>query len=469
MLLEILSDFQISIPELGPRRRAHPPDRAADLQQHARAHRGAQAPLPVPVARLPAVEHELAIVKLHTPDLSDQVAAKLVEVVAMVRELDLKKPPSIAESIDWARALLLLGADDIDAQMFKRDDVGDRQAPHRPRHRSPSALASSSRERPVGPAPEPAVAWQPAVGSPGSAPARIADAQLIGFRGAARARASRSAPPSCWTPSTALAEVPWTMREDFREALAATLAKSPEDRRVFELVFERFFFRAAEARRHADREGVRGAGQPGEGEGDGGGQRRRPRPRRAARAIAARDRRTATRARCATSPGWRSPRSDARRGLGRDRRRRAAHPPLARACAPSRSPSCPRSDPRRDGLPRERLRRFEQLLRRELERGQIERTRQLPPSRPLNELDRSLPSGPLQDLAAVHRVVAQLKRRLATQGNEQRGRRRHAPSTCAARCAPRCRPAACPSSCKLPPAAARAARRSSCCATSRPA
>jgi uncharacterized protein with von Willebrand factor type A (vWA) domain len=57
---------------------------------------------------------------------------------------------------------------------------------------------------------------------------------------------------------------------------------------------------------------------------------------------------------------------------------------------------------------------------------QIERTQQLPAARPLNELDRALPSGPLQDLAAVHRVVAQLKRRLATQGHETRGHRRHA-------------------------------------------
>src|SRR4051794_19364500 len=45
----------------------------------------------------------------------------------------------------------------------------------------------------------------------------------------------------------ALGEVPWTVPDDFREALAATLAKSPEDRRVFDLVFDRFFFRAAEA------------------------------------------------------------------------------------------------------------------------------------------------------------------------------------------------------------------------------
>jgi MoxR-like ATPase len=66
----------------------------------------------------PALEHELEIVRMHTPDLPQTVARKLVEVVGMVRDLDLKKPPSIAESIDWARALLLLGVKDIDAQTF---------------------------------------------------------------------------------------------------------------------------------------------------------------------------------------------------------------------------------------------------------------------------------------------------------------------------------------------------------------
>src|SRR5947208_16610102 len=55
-----------------------------------------------------------------------------------------------------------------------------------------------------------------------------------------------------------LGEITWTEPEDFREALAATLAKSQEDRRVFELVFERFFFRAVEIA--ASREGVREEG-----------------------------------------------------------------------------------------------------------------------------------------------------------------------------------------------------------------
>ena len=98
------------------------------------------------------------------------------------------------------------------------------------------------------------------------------------------------------------------------------------------------------------------------------------------------------------------------------------------ACARSPAPPSPAQAPPEDAPPldRDRIRQFEAHLRRELERGLVERTRALPPSRPLTELDRALPSGPLADLAAVHRVVAQLKRRLATQGHEQRGRRRRA-------------------------------------------
>ena len=72
------------------------------------------------------------------------------------------------------------------------------------------------------------------------------------------------------------------------------------------------------------------------------------------------------------------------------------------------------------------MRHFEGHLRRELERALIERNERMPPSRPLAELDRALPTSPSQDLAAVHRAVAQLKRRLATLGHEQRGRRRGA-------------------------------------------
>ncbi len=89
-------------------------------------------------------------------------------------------------------------------------------------------------------------------------------------------------------------------------------------------------------------------------------------------------------------------------------------------------PDLPPDDPRSGGVPRDALRRFEALMRRELERQQVQRSGLLPPARPLGELDRALPSGPLADLAAVHRVVAQLRRRLATQGKQNRGHRHHA-------------------------------------------
>jgi MoxR-like ATPase len=68
----------------------------------------------------PTIERELEIVHLHAPDLDQAVARKLVEVIHMIRSLDLKKPPSIAESIDWARALLLLGAEDVDKAVLER-------------------------------------------------------------------------------------------------------------------------------------------------------------------------------------------------------------------------------------------------------------------------------------------------------------------------------------------------------------
>ena len=226
----------------------------------------------------------------------------------------------------------------------------------------------------------------------------------------------------------ALGEVRWTEESAFREALAATLAKSPEDRRVFDLVFERFFFRAAEAAamERGVREGPAGAGSEDEdGDGITGGEQIDYDNLREQLIQAIRDGdESAMRdlARLAIAAFGR--RGEGSGVLGVDVQR------IRRALGLRSEPGGPVRE--RDGEPppapltRDQIRRFEQHLRRELERAQIERTQALPPSRPLNELDRALPSGPLQDLAAVHRVVAQLKRRLATQGHETRGRKRHA-------------------------------------------
>ena len=118
MLLEVLSDFQISIPELGRiEARTHPivvltSNNSRELTE-ALKRRCLYLWLDYP-----EVEREMEIVRLHAPEIDDRLARRLIEVIHMVRQLDLKKPPSIAESIDWARALLLLGADDIDRDLF---------------------------------------------------------------------------------------------------------------------------------------------------------------------------------------------------------------------------------------------------------------------------------------------------------------------------------------------------------------
>ncbi|MGZ4246640.1 MAG: CoxE, partial [Solirubrobacteraceae bacterium] len=178
----------------------------------------------------------------------------------------------------------------------------------------------------------------------------------------------------------ALTEISWTVQEDFKEALAATLAKSPDDRHTFELVFERFFFRAAEAEASRWEISEAAAGQSGE---------RLDLDLDALRqqiAAALRDGSDAAMrdlARLAIAAFGRGEGSGVL-GVDVQRIRRA----LGLRTEPQ--PDLPPDDPRRDGVPRDQLRRFEQHLRRELERALIERTASLPPKRPLTDLDRAL-------------------------------------------------------------------------------
>ena len=208
----------------------------------------------------------------------------------------------------------------------------------------------------------------------------------------------------------ALEAVPWEREDDFREALAATVAKSQEDRRVFELLFDRFFFQAAESEALGRRIGE-------DRRYDGGERLDLDELREALRRAIAegRDGEMRDLARLAIAAFGRRGEGSGVIGVDVQRIRRALGL-QARGRGSEEDPA----------IDREQIGRFERHLRRELERALIERTQKLPPSRPLAELDRALPTSPAQDLAAVHRAVAQLKRRLATLGHEQRGRRRGA-------------------------------------------
>jgi uncharacterized protein with von Willebrand factor type A (vWA) domain len=209
----------------------------------------------------------------------------------------------------------------------------------------------------------------------------------------------------------AVEHVPWSDRAQFREALAATLAKSQEDRHLFDRVFDRWFFRAAELEA-IEREGIDGEA------GDGGERIDVDELIEMIRQAIADGDEAAMRdlAQLAVAAFGRRGQGSGVVGVDVQRIRRSL----------GLTPGSSGADGAAEDveIDREGLRRFESHLRRELERKLIERTGKLPPSRPLADLDRALPTNPTQDLAAVHRSVTMLKRRLATLGNEHRGRRR---------------------------------------------
>ena len=243
----------------------------------------------------------------------------------------------------------------------------------------------------------------PEPGEPGLAP------QVLRFCDELRSEGVKVGTAEILDAFRALGEVSWSGREDFREALAATLVKSQEDRRVFELVFDRFFFRAVEA--EAVEKGLKETRYQ-------GGDRidldeLRQRIQEAIRAGNDGDMSDLARLAVAAFGGQ----GESSGVIGVDVQR-------IRRTLDLRQQPPGRDGQEGEGLDRQNLRRFEAHLRRELERALIHRTESLPPAKPLAELDRALPGGPLQDLAQVHRVVAQLKRRLATRGHEARGRRR---------------------------------------------
>ncbi len=114
LLLEVLSDFQVTIPELGTLSAARRPfvvltSNATRELSEALKRRCLYLHLDYP-----SPERELEIVRGQVPDLDDRIAGQLVAMVGRLRALDLKKAPSIAESVDWARTLLALQIGDLD-------------------------------------------------------------------------------------------------------------------------------------------------------------------------------------------------------------------------------------------------------------------------------------------------------------------------------------------------------------------
>lgn len=115
-LLEVLSDFQVSVPELGTIQAKHQPMVLLTSNNTRELSEALKRRCLYLYVGYPNLEAELDIVRLKVPDLRPELARQAVAVVQQLRNMDLRKVPSISETLDWARALVALNARDIDEQ-----------------------------------------------------------------------------------------------------------------------------------------------------------------------------------------------------------------------------------------------------------------------------------------------------------------------------------------------------------------
>ena len=117
LLLEILSDFQVTIPELGTVAAVHQPYVVLTSNSTRELSEALKRRCLFLHMDYPEIEREKAFVMAKVPEVPEQLAEQLVRVVRSLRNLELKKAPSISETLDWARTLLALGYDTIDAEI----------------------------------------------------------------------------------------------------------------------------------------------------------------------------------------------------------------------------------------------------------------------------------------------------------------------------------------------------------------
>jgi len=116
-LLEVLSDFQVSVPELGTLRARHVP-LVVLTSNNAREMSDALKRRCLHLyIDFPPVEQELEILRLKVPEISETLARQVVGAVQRIRQIDLKKVPSISETLDWAKALTLLNVEHLDSAL----------------------------------------------------------------------------------------------------------------------------------------------------------------------------------------------------------------------------------------------------------------------------------------------------------------------------------------------------------------
>lgn len=119
LLLEVLSEFQVSIPELGTVQAESRPTVLLTSNNTRELSEALKRRCLYLFIDYPDIEREQAIIRSRVPEVTEHLAEQVSRIVRSVRSIDLKKPPSISEAIDWARTLMLLGVRDVDAETAK--------------------------------------------------------------------------------------------------------------------------------------------------------------------------------------------------------------------------------------------------------------------------------------------------------------------------------------------------------------
>src|SRR5437870_10330087 len=118
-LLEVLSDFQVSVPELGTIRARHIPLVVLMSNNARELSDGLKRRCLHLFLDFPPPAEELQIIRLKVPEIPDRLAHAVVAAVQKIRAMDLRKPPSVSESLDWARSLMILNAQTLDAALVE--------------------------------------------------------------------------------------------------------------------------------------------------------------------------------------------------------------------------------------------------------------------------------------------------------------------------------------------------------------
>jgi MoxR-like ATPase len=118
-LLEVLSDFQVSVPELGTLAAVHIPLVLLTSNNTRELSEALKRRCLYLFIGFPSIDQELAVVRLKVPDLSPKLARQSVELVHALRKMDLRKAPSISETLDWAKALVTLNAKSLDSEILE--------------------------------------------------------------------------------------------------------------------------------------------------------------------------------------------------------------------------------------------------------------------------------------------------------------------------------------------------------------